>query len=471
MKTSSLIKSAVAPVQVPRHARGSILGVVLILLLVFTMIGLGLLHLSAFSGMAAGKDASAAQAFWTADAGIQHVRALAAKHNGISFENMGLGSLPLTITGNTLAGSGIPGSYTVTIIRDPDWPADFLVKKYLVTSTGSSQGGAVRVITLRTELWTFANFMHATNWERTPFGQPIYFAQYDVIDGPLYVNDTLNIWHDPRIMQEAISTAPSVNYRGGADEAVFEGGLILNAPPLDFQGLLSSGYIATIKSNAESGGLALTGNFAITFSANGSVTWQSTTTGTALPQTRSLSTMNGAIYVNGDATVQGVLKGNVTLAAENAIFIPEGGAIQYASALSPDPWATNFNPLNVTDMLALMARQKVEVLGQQPVTIHAAIMVTDDAPSPSTELYGFCTEYHDTTLKKGTGNEPPALNFYGSVAQYRRGLIGREPTGTGAPPPPKGFAKKFKYDIRFRDTAPPYYPSSAYQFYSWKQLD
>jgi hypothetical protein len=396
--------------------------------------------------LAAGKAASDAHAFWTADAGIQRVRALASKNNTVPFEKMGLGSLPLTITGNTLAGSGTPGAYTVKIISDPAWPSGSVVKKYIITSTGLSQGGATRVITLRAELWTFANYMHASHFEQTPDGTPIYFASNDVVDGPVYVNGRINIWSTPTFLQLVRSAASSVNYMNGGTAAVFKGGLGLNAPALDFQGLNSIDPIASVKGKA---GLALSGNYNLVFASNGTVSY--TPAGGGVPQTRNLTSLNGAIYINGNAYVRGVVNGMTTVAAENSVYVQS--SITYAGAAGTnDPWNSNFNPANVDDALGLMARQRVEVMGTSPVAIHAAIMVTDDAGGSN---WGF------NTTNKAANIGQPKLSVYGSISQYRRGVVGYV---SG-----QGFAKNYKFDSRLTNAPPPWWPYSTYLLTKWYQ--
>ena len=430
--------------------RGSMLCVVLLFLVVFSILSVGLLKLASFNATAAGKDISASQAFWAAEAGIAQVCALAEKHATAPFESMaGMGTLPFVITGTTLPGSGTPGTYSVHIDYDPTWPSTNYIKKYEIVSTGVSKGGDTRVVGLHAELWTFANYMHASHFEQTPDGDPIYFSGVDVVDGPVYVNGQINIWSTPTFTKLVRSAATTVNYQNGGTASVFKGGLGLSAPLLDFQGLYSSDPVATVKAKA---GLTLVGDYTLVFAADGTVAYTLTAGGGGgKPVTKALSSLNGAIYVNGNASVSGVVNGTVTVVAEKSIYIPS--SITYASASGTnDPWRSSFNPAAVDDALGLMARQRVEVGGTAAINIHAAIMVTGDAGGNS---WGF------NATNKVMSIGQPKLNVYGSIAQYRRGVVGYV-SGLG-------FAKNYKYDSRFNSISPPWWPYSTYLFSNWRQ--
>jgi len=163
-----------------------------------------------------------------------------------------------------------------------------------------------------------------------------------------------------------------------------------------------------------------------------------------------LSSINGAVYVNGNAIVQGVVNGNVTLACEGRIDIA-GRGVEYkdASCGRPTPFQPNFSPDRVDDSLGLIARREVRITGTRSVNIHAAILVTDDGA-------GFGAKYRYWRL----GN--PAINLYGSLSQYRRGIVG----AVGG----WGFRKNYKYDTRLGQMAPPHYPYSAYAFALWDMV-
>jgi hypothetical protein len=427
--------------------RGAVLGVVLVVMLVVALLGAGLLTLSSVNALEAGRSVSEAQAFWTAEAGIEHVKAMAQRVRK-PFPNV---PYPPSPTGylwgsNVVSGTTSKGTYTVDVVDDPAWTnATRALKKYIIRSVGISTGGARQVIQVRTAIQNFASYMHASNWERKSDGSRIYFATGDILDGPVYVNDQLNILGSPRFLQLVSSAASSVNYRSGGDDSVFEGGLLLNATPLDISGQFTSDHVTDIKTLANAGGLPLTGDYSFTFKADGSFTYARTNSG-ATTFTNYLSALNGAIYVNGDAYVKGVVNGRVTLAAQDAIFV--SNSIVYASAVSPNPWATNFVAAYVDDSLGLMASNKVEVMGTSAINIHAAIMVTSGDPG-----FGAAARY----LSIGT----PYIYLFGGVSQFRRGVVGQSPSN--------GFSKNYKFDPRFLEDAPPNFPYSMYVYSGWSQ--
>jgi len=59
------------------------------------------------------------------------------------------------------------------------------------------------------------------------------------------------------------------------------------------------------------------------------------------------------------------------------------------------------------------------------------------------------------------GGNRPDIQLYGSLSQYRRGLIW---SGSA-----NGFDKVYKFDTRFYEDAPPSFPYSFYEFTEWTQ--
>jgi len=335
------------------------------------------------------------------------------------------------------------GRYSVDIADDPDSP---FLGRYIITSTGTAESGDTCILQQRAHIQTYANYMHASHFESRG-GSPVYFGPSDVIDGQVYCNDRINIYGSARLLQMTRSAALDVNYRSGGTSASFEGGLELGVPPLDFSGIYSQDHVDRIQDQAAGGGLVISGNCRLTFQSDGDVVVRQGANNT----TYDLSTFNGAIYVDGNATVQGVLDGSVTVASEGAISIPDGG-VQYesASGSNPSPYDNTFNPDDVNDTLGLIARDAVLLTGRATTPIHAAILVTGEGDGfGSTRRYDYL------------GN--PEIQLYGSLSQYRRGIVGT----TGG----RGFVKKYKYDSRLLITPPPHYPFSTYTYSVWRRVE
>lgn len=424
----------------PRAGRagGAALALVLMVLVVTSVLSVGMIAISGADALEAGQAVSQAQAFWAAEAGLAQAKAWGFKYQA-PYE--AIATLPLSWRGTTAN-----ASYGVTIYPDALNPVSGN-RRYDIVCVATNRGGAVRAVRQHAQIETFASYMHASNFERMPDGTRIYFGTGDVIDGMLYVNDEINVYGTPRFLQLARSADNSVNYTSGGRAASFEGGLQLNAPRLDFNQFHD--YVSDIQTRAGSGGLVLNGNSEITFNSNGTMSYRTYASGAwGTWRSVTLSAMNGAVYVNGSVQkLQGTLNGNVTIAAENSIGITNG--LTYASAAGHDVFAAAFNPAVLDDSIGLIARQQVQVLGRATIQIHGAVLVTEgDA--------GF------NAVNKYTRITPsPQIRLYGSVSQYRRGVVGR----VGG----DGFVKYYKYDTRFLSRPPAHFPYSLYAFTAWTQ--
>lgn len=101
------------------HRRGAVLGVVLIVLLIFSLLGFQLVELSAKDGEETARAANSSQAFWLAEAGLHHARAMLRSSSAFR-------AAPWTLTGNGMA-------YTANTIVAPDGIT------FTISSTGTVQ--------------------------------------------------------------------------------------------------------------------------------------------------------------------------------------------------------------------------------------------------------------------------------------------------------------------------------------------
>ena len=419
-----------------KRREGPVLALVLVVMVVLCILGMGMLSLRSANSIESARCVAESQAFWMAEAGLQHVRGIA-NMNRKPFEDLGL------LGQAVVEAADGRGSYVVDIEDDPDTEID---GHYVITSTGVASGGRVCVVRQRAQIQSYASYIHASHFEWRD--GPIHFGTGDVVDGEIYSNDEINIYGSPRLLQMVRSAARTVNYDpgSGAGPHVFEGGLTLGAPPLDFAGIYSQDHIEAIQDLAQDGGLSIDGNSTLVFQDDGSVVVQ-TMSGTT---TYDLSSYNGAIYIDGNAMVSGVLDGNVTVAVDEGIGIPSAG-IQYesASGANTSPHEDGFDSANVNDALGLIARNAVLLTGQSTTPIHAAILITSEGQ-------GF------SCLNPYAHFGSPEVRLYGSLSQYRRGVLATT-SGTG-------FLKNYKYDTRFRIAPPPYYPYSAYAYSDWRRI-
>lgn len=450
MRTRRQLQPVRKQVPSPSKTReGAILGLVLVTMVILSFLGIGLINLSLASAMEAGRTVSTIQSFWNAEAGLEQAKAIAQKRRRpaemISLPGSPSGKLTGT---NSVSGTTVSGSYSVDVYVDPAWTnASSSLKRYLIRSRGQAPNGKEQTVTVSALIESFASYMHAAHLESHPVWGKLYFWTGDVIDGPVYSNDELNILDVPGpLFKDIVNSASNrVHYLWGATSNVFTKGINLGMPPIDISGQFSSGHISEVKDDADSGGLSLTGDYQLDFQSDGSLVY--TDRGTGVTNMTYLSSLNGAIYVNGDAYVNGVLNGKVTVAAQDSIYI--SNQIVYASAVSPNPWQTNFNANTVTDMMGLIASNQVQILGTSNVTIHAAVMVTADGGGLNAFAY-------NQNISK------PFIYLYGSCAQYRSGITGIATT------PPQGFGCDWKYDQRYKVDAPPNFPYSNYVFGQWR---
>ncbi len=77
----------------------------------------------------------------------------------------------------------------------------------------------------------------------------------------------------PVFLQWVSSATNSVNYIKRGKHIVFQGGLTLNATPLDISGQFTSDHIQDLKTEAQSGGLVLNNDQNFWFNADGTVTY------------------------------------------------------------------------------------------------------------------------------------------------------------------------------------------------------
>lgn len=287
---------------------------------------------------------------------------------------------------------------------------------------------------------SFGRYAYFTNIEPL-----IYFVSGDTVTGPLHTNGTFHIQGDP--VFNGMVTSPN-NWEDGTGNShpQFNGGYDFGsntiALPTDMTGL---------ESMAAVGGLMFNNDINVQFKNNGTVDisqWNGT--GWDSPVTYNLSDYNGVITSSGNVTVQGTLKGQVTLYSEQDINI--SGDIDYFKDPQKDP--------SSTDMLGLIAQNDIVVddnaeknHGNKDLDIQAAMMA----------LHSFrVQDYNNTHI--GTRGQ---LNVLGGIVQDTRGAVG---TVNNQGVLVTGYNKNYDYDPRLLSKWPPGYPlEDSYSIISWKE--
>jgi hypothetical protein len=317
-----------------------------------------------------------------------------------------------------------------------------------------------RTVTVHAEIednWLFKH-LFVTHSEERPELAPgdinLWFINGDNIYGELYTDDQLNLMGTyPWFWGHVWTGASSVNYDSGADSRCFRDGITFNAPPVI---AFWSNHVERVRSNALSvGGLSLTGNWAIAFSATGTngagrVTCRRWSTNTwSATTTVSLASVSN-IYVTGYVTnVGGTVDGVLNLATSNVIYIASNLVYQSASAPNRTPWTSGFTSNN-DDAVVLASRSNVTVMGTRDIEIHAGIVVPGDGPS-------FTTAERYRVMMPSR----PTIFLYGGLYQYRRGIVGRMPN--------RGFLKSYKFDPNLRRLAPSLHEYGPYTFNQWRE--
>jgi hypothetical protein len=287
----------------------------------------------------------------------------------------------------------------------------------------------------------------------------IEFDSADVLDGPVFSNDTFRMCGSPTF-KSTVESGNSYDTAGyiaapgcGSSTPNFSDGvptLVSNTPPQSSMPSGDAGY-------ALADGCEFTGSVTLTLTAttspaNTSIAWSGGTLaagskswcGSGSSGTISLNAMTaGLIYAGSNITVSGSMTGGLDLLAANNITV--SGNLTYPS--SNVITAANSTEYDSSDALGLVAVNLISLAppNNSGMTIDAAILsLTDSFYLPN---WG------------GVPNEG-TLNVFGSIAQDFRGPVGTvNSNGTIA----TGFAKSYHYDTSLQTLWPPYFvpPTSA----------
>lgn len=157
---------------------------------------------------------------------------------------------------------------------------------------------------------------------------------------------------------------------------------------------------------------------------------------------------------NGDVFIQGTLKGNMTVAAENYIYAT--GDIRYRSSDEDMLGLVGNNAVWVWNPMRLVSGSTYSaLLSGTGRRIDAAILSV---------AHTFMVQNYNRGAARGT------LTVNGAIGQKFRGPVG---TGSGASMT-TGYGKDYTYDERFRYTAPPKFLSPVTTTYGvsvWVEVD
>jgi hypothetical protein len=297
--------------------------------------------------------------------------------------------------------------------------------------------------------------------EGIPSACVIEFDSVDILDGPVFSNDTFRTCGTPTFestVESGDSYYPPANYvvlSGCSGTPTFSDGpptAVANTPPQTQIPSADAGY-------ALADGCEFTGNVTLALTAvtssgqhTTSIAWSGGTLasgskswcGSGSSGTINLSSMTaGVIYTPASITVSGTMAGSIDLLANNNITV--SGSVTYPSG--DIVTAANGTESDTQDALGLVAQNFISVspTTNAGTTIDAAILSLTDS------------FYYPNWTSSGLEG---ALTVFGSIAQNYRGPIGTAYSNGSIA---TGFSKSYHYDTSLQTLWPPYFvpPTSA----------
>ncbi|HEY3374826.1 MAG TPA: hypothetical protein VGK02_07175 [Candidatus Aquicultor sp.] len=445
---------------------------VLSIILILSILGFGLMYRTGNATHSASRETASMRAFYVAEAGINDYLWHLNKNNDYYITTVhpaqGLdgGGAKKWITLDST-----DTAFHLEVAQTTDTPG------VVVTATGRATSGdadAERTIQAIIKKKSFTRYIYFTNYETDELsGLSIVFTTGDTIRGALFSNDTIHINGNPTF-EKKVTTAETIS-KTYSSQPTFQQGYEEQAPVL---GMPQTNTSLINWSKSLAGGYYYYGMTTIILNSNGTMSITNTNplseapTGTATAPVTLPIPASGVIYVNGTGTtkggantgdvyVKGQLKGRLTIAVKNNIYV--FGDITYNT--------TGENP--PTTMLGLVAENYVYVMrkwsgggsqlppngsagstdiAQSNITINAAILAINHS-------FGFEDAAHSSTEN--------ALTVKGSIAQMYRGIVGY----LGSPR--IGYLKDYSYDDRMLYQEPPHFINplgAGFGVVSWNEL-
>jgi hypothetical protein len=297
----------------------------------------------------------------------------------------------------------------------------------------------------------------------------VNFGQFEVVTG--YVRSDSNLWMGGWA-KDIASAAGSVNDMAIDDNNRHDGRFGLDAVSLSLarsQGLVIDGVgeakwpkggdaLTTLWNQSKSTAYYVNGNATIVFSVVGGV-GMVTINNVLLPMPPVTYNVDGvtaiaggSIYVNGDATVSGEVKGKVTIGANDDIFI--GGNITYSNPPRTD---MNADPVDAAlqDKLGLIARSDIII---PPSTYNHNQTLEIDAAMLAVQGY-FGLDVNANYTWHDINSSPHWVGIWsGSQSIYGSGSAPAISSGHSV----KGYEEQHtNYDYNLRNGArPPFFPAA-----------
>ena len=451
--------------------------------LVFSMIFLFLIvsfmavyFLAVASGVStANRTANEKKAYYVADAGIAdaYERITQAGFNFVpnsTCTNPSLPSscsipyIPAAATDNGVyAVGGVNGNYRVSIVYNNNPRSN-----YTITSSGT-YANITKTLQLKIIGASISKYSYWSTTEiNAAFGGPLWWVGEPGMEmlttGPVQTNGQLNIFGNPIFngpVTEAnlpingnvlgsIPTSNTPNYYPGVasnPNIIFSQGITNDASSINLPPQQTLNAIKTVATDGS--GLVLTGASTVIFNPTGTITVTGTVKNASGAVTATYhntvlqAPANGVVYVqnntgqqDGNVTVQGTVNGQLTVAADQNVFL--SGSVAYNS----DP---RENP-NSTDLVALVANQNITVIeASAPTQLEVSGVLEALQGSFQVDQYW---------VYRGNASQA-VMDQFGSLINFVCGATGEiDMSGNLL----AGWNQIQSYDTRLTSMAPPGFP-------------
>jgi len=392
---------------------------------------------------AATRSANEIEAYYVADMGLvdAYQRITQAGINTIPSTSSFIPS-PSTDNGICSVGTGT-GNYSVSLIY-----SNSPRTTYTITSAGTF-GGVTKTLQLKIIGASVSKYAYWSNTEDSPIYGDLWWMTGMITTGPVQTNGSLNVYGNPIFDGPVTQAGPSIDYYPGSGSdpnQIFTDGLTLSSPEVNLPAQATLNAIYNVANDGL--GLVLTGASTVIFNPDGTITVTGTVTNsqgivtTTYNNTTIQPPTNGVVYVqstpgqqDGNVTVQGTVSGQLTVAADQNIYV--SGSIAY----NKDPRDPGNS--NSTDMVGLVSNNNITI-------------ISATAPA-SLEMSGVFVALQgsfqvDNYWVPGKGN----MDQFGSLVNNYCGPTGVFDPSTGILY--GGWNQIQSYDARLATFAPPGFP-------------
>jgi len=309
-----------------------------------------------------------------------------------------------------------------------------------------------------------------TNGQLNIFGNPIFNSAVTEANLPILSSGSLGTTPTSTTPDYYYGTATNPNGDGSDPAYIFKDGITNDASAIDLPPQQTLSAIETTA--ADGSGLVLTGASKVTFNPTGTITVtgnvvnSNCVTTTSYNNTTIKEPANGVVYVqstskvpacksgaqDGNVTVQGTVSGQLTVAADQNVYL--SGSVAYNNDPRVDP--------SSTDMIGLVANYNITIIeADAPTQLEVSGVLEALQGSFQVDQYWVYRGNADTAV----------MDQYGSLINYACGATGEMDLNGNLL---GGWNQIQSYDTRLSTLAPPGFPpyvnNSGYGVYTKESI-